>query len=223
VTVCSGLVDGIAVAAQAGALEVDGGTVAVMGGGLDVACPAKRRSLYERVRRLGCAVAELPCGWPARRWGQLASGRILAELAQLIVVVESEDSPLELADARMAQELGRTVAAIPGRVTSPASRGTHALLISGAHLVRGPQDVLDLLYAIGAPRLARASVAQSELEPTLRSMLEEVGAGMDTPDKLAGWRDAGEVLLRLSELELMGMLTRGDGGRYLPRDPLGVG
>jgi DNA processing protein len=123
----------------------------------------------------------------------------------------------------MARELGRTVAAIPGRVTSPASRGTHALLIGGAHLVRGPQDVLDLLYATGAPRLARASAGQGQLEPALRLMLEQVGAGMDTPDKLTGWGDAGEVLLRLSELELMGLLTRGDGGRYLPRDALHVG
>jgi DNA processing protein len=224
VTVASGLADGIAVAAQAGALEVDGRTTAVMGGGLDVACPAKRRSLYERLRQGGCAVAELPCGWPSRPWGTAASERIIAELAGLTVVVEADQSPRELAGARMAQALGRTVAAVPGRVTSPVSCGTHALLLGGAHLVRGPSDVLELLYGMGTRRVAVAREAQLELEPRLRATLEMVGAGHDTPEKLArAGADAGEVLLALSELELMGLLSRGDGGRYVPRDALPVG
>ena len=60
VTVAGGLCDGIEVAAHAGALEVNGGTVAVLCGGLDAGPPAKRRSLYERVRHRGCGVAELP-------------------------------------------------------------------------------------------------------------------------------------------------------------------
>jgi DNA processing protein len=222
VTVASGFSDGIAVAAQAGALEVTGGTVAVIGGGLDAGCPAKRRSLYDRVRTVGCVVAEIPCGWPARRWGHLAGARILAELAALTVVVEADDSPRELAGARLARELGRTVAAIPGRVTSPASSGTHALLIEGAHLVRGPGDVLELLYEIGAPRAARG--AQTELEPRLKTMLERVGAGSDTPEKLTReGADVGDVLLVLSQLELLGLLARGDGGRYVPREPSAYG
>jgi hypothetical protein len=58
----------------------------------------------------------------------------------------------------------------------------------------------------------------------LRRTLERVGAGEDTPDKLVGpGEDAGEVLLALSELEIRGLLARGDGGRYVPRDPLRSG
>ena len=225
VTVASGLTDGIAVAAQAGALEVDAGTVAVAGAGLDVASPAKRRSLYAQVRRLGCAVAELPSGAPARRWGQPASERILAGLATLTVVVEARDSPRELALARLAVGLKRVVAAVPGRVTSSASGGTHTLLLGGAHLVRGPSDVLELLYRMGA-RGAVAAGAESEpgylhtgLDERLKRTLEAVGAGRDTPEKLnRGCRDPQQVLLALSELELLGLLARGDGGRYVPRD-----
>jgi DNA processing protein len=224
VTVTSRLADGIAVAAHAGALEADGKTVAVMSGGLDVACPAKRRSLYERIRREGCAVAELPCGCGTRRWGAMASERIVAGLARLTVVVEADESPAELAGARMAQTLERTVAAVPGRVTSPASRGTHALLMSGAHLVRGPGDALELLYGISVSAATTVREAPAKLEPSLSATLEWVGAGRDTPDKLTNdGVDAGEVLLALSELELMGLLTRSDGGRYVLRDPLPVG
>jgi DNA processing protein len=221
VTVASGLADGIAVAAHAGALEVEGRTVAVMGGGLDVACPARRRSLYERVRERGCAVAELPCGSPGRRWGGSASARIITGLAELAVVVEADDSLGELASARIAQALGRTVAAVPGRVTSQTSRGAHALLREGAHLVRDPGDVLELLCGSWATPPRTSSSALAGLEPRLKEMLASVGAGGDTLGKLTReGRDAREVLLALVELELMGLLGRGDGGRYVPRQAL---
>jgi DNA processing protein len=218
VTVVGGLSDGIAVAAHAGALEVGGATVAVMPGGLDVACPARRRSLYARLRRSGCAVSELPCGTGPRRWGQLAAERIVARLAALTVVVEAKDTPGDLAGARIAETLGRTVAAVPGRVTSPISGGAHALLMDGARLVRGPADALELLCGPGSPATATPADSHAALEPRLRATLENVGAGIDTPEKLTrGGGDSGELLLALSELELMGLLARGDGGRYVPR------
>jgi DNA processing protein len=221
VTVAAALTDGIAVAAHAGALELDGGIVAVLPGGLEVACPAKRRSLYERIKRSGCAVAELPGDCEPRRWGHAAGERILARLAGLTIVVEAHDSPGELAGARIAQACGRTVAAVPGRVTSPVSSGTHALLLGGAHLVRGPADALELICGSDTPAAPAPANAREQLGPRLRSTLERVGAGDDTPERLAGHGvDAGELLLELSELELMGLLTRGDGGRYVPRDAI---
>jgi DNA processing protein len=218
VTVTSGLSDGIAVAATAGALEVGGATVAVIPGGLDVACPAKRRSLYGRVRQRGCGVSELPCGCLSRRWAQAAGERIPARLAGLTIVVEARDVPRELAVARIAQALGRRVAAVPGRVTSPASGGAHALLMGGASLVRSPADALELLCGVDARTAPAPQDAPGELDLTLRRTLERVGAGEDTPGKLArDGTDPEELLLALSELELMGLLARGDGGRYVPR------
>jgi DNA processing protein len=188
-------------------------------------------SLYERVKSSGCAVAELPNDCAPRRWGKLASERIIVGLSELTVVVEAEERPHELASARIARDLGRKVAAVPGRVTSPLSRGTHALLVGGAELVRGPEDVLELLCRVGPPgasgrgrpsrNAAKNLTAPAALEPRLRQTLERVGAGEDTPDKLTGsGTDTDEVLLALSELEVMGLLARGDGGRYVPRDPL---
>jgi DNA processing protein len=227
VTVAASLTDGIAVAAHAGALDGGAGSVAVMGGGLGVSCAARRRALYERVTRHGCAIAELPPECAGRRWGLLASERILAELPRVLIVVEADEKPGELAAARIAQAAGRAVAAVPGRVTSPLSRGTNALLMAGASLIRGPRDVLELVYAAGAPRpheRASASVCsttQNDLGPDLRAILERVGAGCDTPDELerAGV-GLSTALLALSELELRGLLVRGDGGRYLPRNSL---
>jgi DNA processing protein len=229
VTVAASFTDGIAIAAHAGALEVGAGSIAVTGGGLGVSCPARRRALYARVTQRGCAVSELPLDHRGRRWGQLASERIVVALAQLVVLVEAAETPADLAAARIALALGRSLAAVPGRVSSPLSRGTHALLMDGANLVRGPQDVLELLHMgdtrasdRGAAAPARATFGtNSGLEPRLMRTLERVGSGCDTPDKLtrAGAQPS-DVLLALSELELMGLLARGDGGRYLPRHPL---
>jgi DNA processing protein len=196
--------------------------VTVMPGGIDVAVTARRRSLCERLKRGGCAVGELPCGTPARRWGAAAGQRTVVALAALTVIVEAEDSPRELAGARIAQALGKPLAAVPGRLTSPLSRGSHALLLDDARLIRGAADVLDLLYGARPPVPAADAAAspQAELAPRLKATLEKVGAGRDTPGKLIGEHDdAGELLLALSELELMGLLARGHGGRYLLRDP----
>jgi DNA processing protein len=237
VTVAGALADGIAVAALQGALEADGKTLTVLDGGLDIACPARRRTLCRRLRAAGSVLAELPCGSGPRNWCQAARERTVVGLAQLTIVVEADDDSGELLSARVAKALNRTVAAVPGRVTSPVSRGTNALLMNGAALVRGPGDVLELLYRGDAARYrgdAERGTTETprrrrkpglplaaELEPRLRETLEQVGAGRDTPARLtAGRADAGETLLALGELELMGLLTRGDGGRYVPRESL---
>jgi DNA processing protein len=233
VTIVGGLGDGIAVAAQEGALEAGGKTLTVLDGGLDAAGPGRRHALHRRLRATGCVVAELPYGCAPRNWCQTARERTVVGLAPLTVVVEADEDPGELLGARVARSLGRTVAAVPGRVTSPTSRGTHALLMDGAALIRGPADVLELLHREDgatdtAATAARARVPRTrgmpspaELEPRLLHTLEQVGAGRDTTAKLtAGHIDSGDTLLALSELELMGLLARGHGGRYVPRASL---
>jgi DNA processing protein len=221
VTVTSAFANGIAAAAHAGALELAGPTVTVMAGGVDVVEPAGRRGLYERVIAHGCALSAAPCGFKQGRWGALTQARTVAALAAVTVVVEADDKPWELRIARIARALGRTVAAIPGRVTSPASRGANALLAQGAPLVRGTSDVLDLLHGVSPGALGTAPSLPSSLRADLRVTLERVGDGADTPGKLIpAHEDPGRTLLALAELELMGLLGRGDGGRYIPRQSL---
>ncbi|MFZ1154270.1 MAG: DNA-processing protein DprA [Solirubrobacteraceae bacterium] len=214
VTVASGLMEGIASAVHSGALEASGATLTVMAGGLERCSPAHCSSLYRRVISSGCAISETPSSLRALRWGESARARTLALLAHLVIVVEAEEHPLALACAHLARALGRPVAAVPGRVCSPASRGTNSLLMEGARLIRDPQDALDLLYGVGMRRAPKPSI---ELEPQLQKVLEEVGEGKDTVAKLTtrGAKPT-NVALALTELELQGLLLRGDGGRYVP-------
>jgi DNA processing protein len=222
VTIAGSLSGGIATAALGGALAGGGGTLTVAPSGLNVAPAAKRRVLHTQVMHGGCAVSALACGVDGRRWGAALAERMLAALAIVTLVVEAHERPHELAAASFARSLGRTVAAVPGRVTSRAARGCHALLRDGARLVRDSADVLELLYEADGLAPVRPAHASSELslaalEPRLRAVLERVGAGEDTPSGLAKGDDAAEVLRALGELELLGLLTRGAGGRYVVR------
>jgi DNA processing protein len=227
VTVAAGRSDGIARAALVGALEAEGPTLTVAGDGLGVAVARSGGAPRELLERRVCTIAELPHDVRGRRWGANAAERIVASLADVAIVVEAEGSPRTLAAARLAAGLGKTLVACPGRVSSRASSGSHLLIREGAKLVRDAADVLDLLYGVGSSAAAAARDAAGRdgreagpppapLSAKLRAVLEQVGAGVDTPGKLtAGSADAGELLQALGELESIGLLRRGDGGRYL--------
>jgi DNA processing protein len=217
VTVASGLAEGIPAAVHSGALEAHSATLTVMAGGVERCSPAWCSALYRNITSSGCAISETSSSPRVWRWGEPARARTLALLAQLVIVVEAEERPWELACAHVAQAHGRLVAAVPGRVSSPVSRGTNSLLMGGARLVRSPQDALDLLYGIGMREATDSSIESVELEPRLATVLERVGAGEDTVAKLAarGIKSA-DVAVALTELELRGLLLRGDGGRYMP-------
>ena len=128
VTVATNFAEGIPSAVLAGALEADGATLAVMSASVERCTPAWRTPLYRRVLERGCSIAEYHASSRTRRWWPYASARTLALLAQLVVVVEATDKPGDLACANVALSRARHVAAIPGRISSPVSKGTNRLL-----------------------------------------------------------------------------------------------
>src|ERR1700691_4488467 len=217
ITIVSDFAEGIASAALAGALDADGSALAVMSASVERCTPAWHAPLYRRLLEHGCSIAESHASSRTRRWWSYANARTLALFAQLVIVVEATDKPWDLACANVAFSRARHVAAVPGRVSSPGSRGTNQLLMNGARLVRGPQDALDVLYGVGIYEATGQSLAALDLQPRLANVLELVGGGQDTLAKLsASGTRSDEVAAALTELELCGLLTRGDGGRYMP-------
>lgn len=216
-TVVSGMALGVDAAAHAGALEADGLTIAVLACGPEQVYPASKRRLYARIVADGAIVAELPPGTPPRRWCFPARNRIIAALGQATVVVEAGERSGSLITAGQAADLGREIAAVPGLVTAPLAAGTNALIADGARLVRGPGDVLELLFGAGAASLLQASRDDrlDVLDPDLRALLQQVGSGRDTVSALAAAGPAVDtVLAGLTQLELRGLVRRGPGGRY---------
>jgi DNA processing protein len=144
VVVVSGMALGVDSAAHEGALEA-GATIAVLATGADRPYPARKRLLHERIARSALVVSEMPPGFAPHRWGFPARNRIIAALSQGTVVVEGTIKSGSLITADFAAELGRFVAAVPGRVTATQSAGPNMLIKTGAELVREAADVLDLL------------------------------------------------------------------------------
>jgi len=223
VTVVSGLARGIDSAAHRGALEAGGRTIAVLGSGLDAIYPPENRRLAARIARSGAVVSQfarnaraLPYHFPERN-------RVIAGLALGVVVVEAAERSGALITAGHAAELGREVMAVPGRVTSPTSRGAHRLLKDGAAPVEGWEDVIaqlparfrDCLKVVAASRSpADSGAAPGDDERRLLALLGEEPAGMDDLIMRSGL-PAGRAAALLQSLALDGWVRQLPGARFI--------
>lgn len=147
VGVVSGLALGIDAAAHAGALEAKAAPpIAVVGNGMDKAYPERNRALWRAVADQGVLLGEAPLGAPPERWRFPARNRIIAALADVVVVVESHASGGSMHTVAEAAARDRAVLAVPGPVRSSASDGCLELLADGCAPCR---DVDDVLLALG--------------------------------------------------------------------------
>lgn len=141
--IASGLARGIDTAAHEASL--DQGTIAVIATGLDVIYPPENAGLHAQIATHGCVVSEMPPGTQPRAELFPRRNRIIAGLAAGVVVIEAAMRSGSLITARLANETGRDVFAVPGSPYDPRSEGTNKLIQDGAMLVTSPRDVLDVL------------------------------------------------------------------------------
>lgn len=224
VTVVARLGGPIARAAHEGAAEA-GGSLAVLGSGLAVVGAGEPAAASSVVLGAGCVVSELPWSYDGGRWGEIAAERVAVALGAATIVVESEGAEQELWPARHARSLGRPVGAVPGLVTNSFAAGPHALLQDGAQLIAGAAAALDMLHEAGFAEQLRAVTRRvPALRPQLRGLLELLGAGVDTAERLsaaAPWlagEDPWAITAALGELESLGLISRSAQGRYVQRE-----
>jgi len=213
VTVVSGLAIGIDAAAHRGALRApEPRTIAVLGGGADVVYPRINRRIYEQIAELGVILSESPPGRRPYRWTFPARNRIMAAITAMTVVVEASDPSGSLITASFAAELGRGVAAVPGRVTATNAAGSNRLLRDGAAVIRDAADALDELFGVGgADRLVSAGPDQSALLPEERAVLDAVERGL-VPGSMTG--EPSHIRVVLGTLEARGFIRRTGIGSY---------
>ena len=219
VTIVSGFARGVDAAAHEAALDGPGGTIAVLGCGLDVDYPREHRRLKERLCAESLLLSEYPPGTEPRPQNFPIRNRIIAGLSAGVVVVEASRRSGSLITARLAADFGRDVFAVPGSVFSETSSGAHELLRDGAILCRGAEDVLaELFPSVGPPKPAVADAAKAvDLSTEARQILEAlVREEALSAEELAQTLDlpAATVLASLFELEGTGLALPVEGGRY---------
>ena len=145
-SVVSGGAFGIDYNAHRGALLIDGVSIAVLAGGLDLPYPRSHHRLFDEILNSGALISEQPPGVRAAKGHFLARNRIIAGLSLGTIVVEAAYKSGAIRTARDSAELLRPVLALPGPITSPQSAGTHNLIIDRiAELVTSPTEAMEIL------------------------------------------------------------------------------
>jgi DNA processing protein len=223
VTVVSGLARGIDAAAHQGAIDAGGRTIAVLGSGLGQIYPSEHTALAAKVAAAGAVVSEFQPQATPRAGMFPQRNRLIAGLSVATLVVEAPDRSGALITARLAMEQNREVLALPGPVTSRASRGCNQLIRDGAKLVQTVDDVLSELGPLRSPittELGQQIRNPSEL--TLNSIEQRVLAAIDETSTLIDQviascgLPAQRVIAVISILE-MKRLVRRLSGQYVSR------
>ncbi|MGA2865906.1 MAG: DNA-processing protein DprA [Verrucomicrobiota bacterium] len=142
VTVVSGGARGIDSAAHQGALSANGRTIVVLGTGINLVTPPENAQLFERIAANGALLTQFPFNRPGDKQSFPIRNRIIAGMTLGTVVVEANLTSGALITANFANDYGRQVFAVPGRIDSPRSKGCHDLIKKGAKLCEGAEDIL---------------------------------------------------------------------------------
>lgn len=228
VVVVSGLARGIDTAAHRGALagggDSGGGTIGVVAGGLNVFYPPENERLQVMISEQGLLVSEQPWGAIPQQSHFPRRNRIISGLSLGLVVVEATARSGSLISARLAEEQGRPVMAVPGSPLEPRAHGPNRLIRDGAILVQSVEDVLEVLEPqlrldLAAPCTPFApALVQHDADDAARRAVAELlsiqPTGVDDIIRQTGLPPA-VVAIVLLELELAGRILRCSGNRVV--------
>jgi DNA processing protein len=213
VTIVSGLALGIDAAAHRGGLAGAASSIAVIGTGIDVVYPARNRDLAHQLAAQGALVSEFALGTPAIASNFPRRNRVISGMSLGCLVVEAALQSGSQITARLANEQGREVFALPGSIHSPLAKGCHALIKQGAKLVDSANDILEELnLAAVAPTVH----ATPELDADAARLLDLLGYAPSSVDALCARSGLGTdtVSALLLTLELHGLIENLPGGQY---------
>lgn len=217
-TIVSGLARGLDAAAHRGGLE--GGTVAVLAGGLDQPYPPQNLKLHDEICARGAVISEAPLGSVARARDFPRRNAIISGVSRAIVVIEAALRSGSLITARAAADQGRDVMAVPGSPLDPRARGSNSLIKQGATLIENAEDVIAALGERAPPLRPHAigPLFTEDAAPPPPGLPKKIAALLSpTPihvNDLARLTEApmGAVAAALTELELEGRAASLPGG-----------
>ncbi len=168
--IVSGLALGVDTIAHEAAVKAGGLHFAVLANGLDTMYPASNTALAKQlVATGGVILSEYEAGMPSLKQNFVARNRIVAGLADALLITEAAEKSGTLHTARFAMEQGRDVLVVPGNITSPNSVGCNNLIKSGAIPVTSVDDVL---FALGTKNLVTTTYVHRGENPEEQTILD---------------------------------------------------
>ena len=212
-TIVSGLALGVDAAAHRGGLAGLSSSIAVVGTGLDIVYPARNRALAHALAERGAIVSEFPLGTPALATNFPRRNRLISGISRGCLVIEAALQSGSLITARLANEQGREVFALPGSIHSPLAKGCHKLIKQGAKLVDDAGDILEEFAFARSTTTATATEAPSA---AAASLLTSIGYDPCDFDTLVARSSlaADALAALLLELELSGLIEKLPGNLY---------
>ena len=218
VNVISGMALGIDGYAGRGALEQEGRSFAVLGGGADLCYPASNVDLYRGLLERGGVISERPPGYRARQADFPLRNRIISGLSDIVCVIEAAEHSGSLITADHALQQGREVFALPGRIDDPLSYSCNALIRNGASMLTCPEDLLSALgRSVSGEHGKPKRVLLDKEEEALVSCMRSGELSIDGLIESSGLPFS-EIASLLLQLEMKGVVTRGGGGTYLLKE-----
>ena len=215
VAVVSGLARGVDGAAHRVGLTGPGGTIGVLGCGLDVAYPPEHKALMQQMKSSGAIISEFGPAEPPRKFHFPRRNRIISGISVAVVVIEAAVRSGSLITARCAADQGRDVTAVPGSVLTGRNRGGHGLMKDGAKVVETADDILEEIGMAGFGACPNAPGHLHLGPPDLLLRQMDAGESYDLDDlsTISGLKSR-ELMSKLVALELEGLVRRSEVGRY---------
>lgn len=204
--IVSGLALGIDSIAHEACLRSGGKTIAVLPSGLDKVYPASHSELARRIARKGGGLlSEYPENTHPQNQNFIARNRLIAGLAQGLLITEAALNSGSLHTARFALEQGKTVMAVPGNISSYLSEGTNNLIKAGAIPVTSTQDILE---ALNIPVSSRKPAVDNAKTPEEFVILQIISSGVTEGEAILNASQLSPALFNqtLTSLEISGRI-----------------
>ncbi len=202
--VVSGLALGIDGACHRGTLETGGKTIAVLGTAIDKLYPLANESLGKKIiSSKGLIISEYPPGYPTYKTNFPMRNRIIAGLAQAVVVIEAAENSGALITATLALEYNRDLYAVPGDIGKTTSRGTNKLLSRGAICLCDPSIIIEDF------NLASEKIF-IKLPKYEQNIIDAIRSGADSFDKIINKLKIkpNELNVLIGRLEIKGVIKK---------------
>jgi len=220
--IVSGMARGVDAAAHSASLKT--GTIAVLGGGVDVIYPVENTDLANQIGEKGLILSEQPMGLQPRARHFPLRNRIISGLCKAVVVVEAAAKSGSLITAKNALDQGRDVFAVPGHPIESRASGCNMLIRDGATLIRSGADIIEAIAPI-APKTEQQELCldgPAPLQPTKlreisvlhRQIIDRIGHAPIAEDSLIRelQTPTEQTASALVDLELAGRILRTSNG-----------